>query len=264
MKGGSYPIALHQLLGGVYLSSICLAGLMGISKSWAPMALMLVFLVVIIAFQVLVGIALDPLQPVSRPSDVKDDLTDQSVSHQYQAEEVRPPSDGERTTVGEEYEMKPDVTNDTNDPQQVNRQRQAAEKTNLPEFATENGTPAESTSTDKKNLKGNFLTRRLAPYVHQFYLKAKPMVADCHDDAPEYERGHIDEAYLNPAIYAETPIIWLAKDNMGLSTHIVAENKESGLMSSDEGAWLNEKNKVEWSEKDFEEKVPIYQKALNY
>lgn len=264
MKGESYPIALHQMLGGVYLSAICLAGLMGISKSWAPMALMLIFLVAIIVFQVLVGAALAPLEAVSRPSDVKDEVTDEDVARQYQTEDARPPSDGERTTVAEEYEVKKDMTSDMNAPQQATGQRPAAEKADLPEFATENQTPADSSSPEKKKGKGNFLTRRLAPYIHKFYLSAKPMVADCHDDAPEYEPGHIDEAYLNPAVYDATPIIWLAKDNMGLSSVFVTENKEKGLMSSDEGAWLNEKNKVEWSEKDFENKVPIYQRAVNY
>lgn len=251
MKGESYPIALHQLLGGVYLSTICLAGLFGISKSWGPLALMIVFLVFIILFQFLVGHALRPLEPISRPSDVKSDLTDADVSRQYGGED-RPPSDGERTTVGEEYEMKSGMSNG------AYGQKPAHGNDNM---TTEDSTPTDSSS---KNLKGNFLTKRLAPYVHKFYESGKPLVADCHDDAPEYEQDHIDEAYLNPAIVDETPIIWLAKDPMGLSDHMVKENKDSGLLSSDEGAWLNEKNKVQWDIENVESNVPIFEKGVNY
>jgi hypothetical protein len=251
MKGESYPIALHQLLGGVYLSTICLAGLFGISKSWGPLGLMLIFLVFIIAFQFLVGHALGPLEPVSRPSDVKADLTDADVARHYGGEN-RPPSDGEHTTVGEEYEMKAGKNQGTNGQSNDNGNQN---------ITAEDSTPTDSNS---KNLKGNFLTRRLAPYVHKFYESGKPLVADCHDDAPEYEQGHIDEAYINPAIVDETPIIWLAKDPMGLSDHMVLENKESGLLSSDEGAWLNEKNKVEWNIDEAESKVPIFEKRVNY
>ena len=253
MKGESYPIALHQLLGGVYLSAICLAGLMGISKAWPQLALMLVFLVGIIIFQFLVGHGLAPLETVSRPSDVKDDLTDADVARQYE-KDGRAPSEGERTTVGEEYESKASMAHDghNGNPPSV-----------TPEFAASNATPTDSTTPDKSK-KGNFLTRRFAPYIHNFYEQAKPMVAGCHDETPEYDAGHIDEAYLNPAIVDETPIIWLAKDPMGLSDHMVLENKESGLLSSDEGAWLNKKNKVEWATEEVETKVPIYQRYVNY
>jgi len=263
MKGESYPIALHQLLGGVYLSALCLAALMGISKAWGPMALMLVFLVAAAVFQFLVGFALRPLEVISRPSDVQDDVKDADVARQYA--DGRSTSADERTTIaGEEYEMKAGMTNDTSGPQHANGNRDPSEKAVMPEWTAPDGTPTDSIGVDKKDKKGNFLTRRLAPYVHKFYEKAKPMVADCHDDAPEYEPGHIDEAYLNPAIVDETPIIWLAKDPMGLSTQMVLENKESGLHSSDEGAWLNEKNKVQWALEEFEAKVPIYEKNANY
>lgn len=251
MKGESYPVALHQLLGGVYLSTICLAGLFGISKSWGPLGLMIVFLVLIIAIQFLVGYALGPLEHVSRPSDVKADLTDADVARHYGGEE-HPPSDGEHTTVGEEYEMKAAKNHGTNG------QSNANEKQNT---TANDSTP---TNTSSNNLGGNFLTRRLSPYVHKFYESGKPLVADCYDDTPAYEQGHIDEAYLHPAIADETPIIWLAKDPMGLSDHMVLENKESGLLSSDEGAWLNEKSKVEWNIEEAESKVPIFEKTVNY
>ena len=216
---------------------------MGIRKAWGPMGLMIFFLIVIIAFQFLVARAIHPLEHVNRHSDLKGNVTDGDVSRQNETDEGRAPSEGERTTVGEEYEMKSGMANDTN--------------------GAHDSTPADSTSHDK-NAKGNFLTRRLAPYVHKFYEDAKPMVANCHDDVPEYEPGHVNEAYLNPAIVDETPIIWLAKDPMGLSSQMVVENKESGLMSSDEGAWLNEKNKVEWATEEYDSKVPIYEKSVNY
>jgi calcium permeable stress-gated cation channel len=66
MKGENYPKALQQLLTGVYLATICLIGLfaIGTSNSVAgagPLALMVVFLVILIVVHVFANIALQPL-----------------------------------------------------------------------------------------------------------------------------------------------------------------------------------------------------------
>jgi len=67
MKGEAYSRAMQQLMVGVYLSAFCLIGLFGIgsaksASSAGPLVLMVIFLVVVIVFQVLIDRALGPLE----------------------------------------------------------------------------------------------------------------------------------------------------------------------------------------------------------
>jgi len=55
-------------------------------------------------------------------------------------------------------------------------------------------------------------------------------------------------AYFNPAVTSPTPVLWIVRDDMGLSEREVRDcTKEvPGLKVTDEGAVFNEKNKVVW------------------
>lgn len=83
------------------------------------------------------------------------------------------------------------------------------------------------------------------------------------DDAPEYSEDNVKKAYLNPAYTSKTPIVWLARDGMGVSENEVKENEAAGIKCSDEGAWIDEKGGLKWSIDDFEE-VPIFKKGTKW
>lgn len=60
-RGLIYPRALKQLFVGIYLAEICMVGLFIVSKAGGPAALMVVFLIFTVLFQITISSALDPL-----------------------------------------------------------------------------------------------------------------------------------------------------------------------------------------------------------
>merc|ERR1712225_235593 len=72
--------------------------------------------------------------------------------------------------------------------------------------------------------------------------------------SPDQQKG----GNMLPSLAARKPVVWLARDQMGLSRALVEGNRKAGIESSDEAAWLNDKGKVQW---DTEEprKVPIWE-----
>ncbi|KAH7143821.1 hypothetical protein EDB81DRAFT_508218 [Dactylonectria macrodidyma] len=60
-NGLIYPRALKQLFVGIYLAELCMVGLFVVSKAGGPAALMVVFLIFTVLFQLTITKALDPL-----------------------------------------------------------------------------------------------------------------------------------------------------------------------------------------------------------
>lgn len=55
-------------------------------------------------------------------------------------------------------------------------------------------------------------------------------------------------AYFNPSVTSPTPVIWIARDEMGISEREIRDTRKAvpGLIITDEQAHYNEKGKVEW------------------
>lgn len=83
------------------------------------------------------------------------------------------------------------------------------------------------------------------------------------DDVPEYKEEEVKKAYLNPAFTSSTPIIWIARDEPGVSKNEVEENEGVGLKATDQGAWIDEKGRLMWSVEDFGQ-VPIFKEAVKW
>lgn len=239
MKGEAYARGLKQLLTGVYLAAICLIGLfaIGCSKSASsagPLAIMVVFLVVLIVFQILLDRALAPLEqhiPLELLSENK-----------YSTILVEPSM--------EEQEMKQDQIEAGG----------SSRNTSAPEFVKPEGE-----APQPKTKPFNFLSRRIEPMVLKFYESNKAIVPASESEAwiPSYTSEEYEHAYLNPAITAPAPIIWLAKDPAGVSTIMIEENREAGIETTDQHAELDEKNKLVWREEEVKE-APIWQRPVRY
>ena len=87
----------------------------------------------------------------------------------------------------------------------------------------------------------------------------------------EYDPDVRRLAYLNPSITSRVPTLWIARDEMGISTREKAETgKVIGI--SDEEAWFDEKGKLvtcwtaseEEGKSDLARKAPIYKKPVYY
>lgn len=76
------------------------------------------------------------------------------------------------------------------------------------------------------------------------------------------------KAYFNPAITSPTPVIWIVKDDMGISEREVQDCKKAvpGLQITDEQAVFTEKNKVLWKgqEEGHAREAPIYEERIVY
>ncbi|KAI1616251.1 hypothetical protein EDD37DRAFT_605052 [Exophiala viscosa] len=239
MKGEAYSRALKQLLTGVYLATLCLIGLfaIGVSKnkiSIGPLVIMLVFLIIMIIFQIMLDRALAPLErhiPLDLMSGNKYSTT---LSEQ----------------IMDEHEMK-----------QSHLEAGTGSRDNsAPEFAK-----AEGDAPQGKTKPFNFLSRRLEPMVQRYYESNKSIVptSDNEDNIPAYTSEEYENSYLNPAITSPVPTVWLARDPAGVSKVLVQENKEAKIPSTDEYAEFNEKNKLIWDEDKLTD-TPLWQRRVRY
>lgn len=239
MKGEAYARALKQLLTGVYLATICLIGLFAIgcsnsAASAGPLAIMVVFLVVLIIFQIMLDRALAPLEQhvpldLLHGNEYSTILIEHTVDeHQLKQERMEAGSSSRGNSVPEMRKVEGEV------PQ-------------------------------PKTKPFNFLSRRIEPMVQRFYETNQAIVPTANSEAfvPSYTSEEYEQAYLNPAIAEPSPIIWLAKDQCGLSRLMVEQNREAGIESTDAHAEFDAKNKLVWHEDQVRE-APLWQRPVLY
>jgi hypothetical protein len=106
----------------------------------------------------------------------------------------------------------------------------------------------------------------LQPHVFASHTAMKEWLRDNdfdENDEPEYFEEDLKKAYLNPAFTSKTPLVWLAKDSVGVTKNEISEIEKMGLKASDQGSWLTVDGKLKWSIDDFEE-VPIFKKGIRW
>jgi len=227
-KGLVYPRALYQTLTGVYLAQICMIGLFAIRKAIGPLVLQVVFLVFTFLFQLSLSSAVEPLLKFLPKNLEKEEEGLLSVE------------DGTGGADGA-YELEGAAG-------PANEKNGASKGTNYPEGA-------EGAQTKP----GGFLARFMHPETYYSYAHMRKVIPQDYPEivyTPEIER----EAYLNPAISSRPPVLWIPRDEGGVSRQEVAHT--SGVIGiSDGGAIINEKSKVCWVEgempPDWQER-PLY------
>ncbi|KAH0848198.1 hypothetical protein FOPE_02334 [Fonsecaea pedrosoi] len=249
MKGEAYSRGLKQLMTGVFLASICLIGLfaIGCSKSASsagPLAIMVVFLVVVIIFQVLFDRAIAPMEQ-HMPLELLN-------SNKYS------------TTIMEQLIDEKQFSHGDIEAESSVRADSVPTETGFAKEESVGDTPG--THAQSKSPPFNFLSRRIEPMALKFYEANKKIIPDSADSEswiPGYTSEEYEHAYLNPAITDPSPVIWLARDGSGVSGLMVAENREAGIQSTDERAELDEKNKLVWSEEQVKE-MPLWRRWVRY
>lgn len=107
--------------------------------------------------------------------------------------------------------------------------------------------------------KPNMITKFLRPDIYTDYHTMRRLVPK--DVAIEYTREGEAEAYFHPSVTNRTPLLWIPRDPVGMSTREVAESSRI-IPITDEGAYLDEKNKVVWDAQDG--RPPIYSEKIYY
>ncbi|KAJ4299398.1 phosphate metabolism protein 7 [Kalmusia sp. IMI 367209] len=75
-------------------------------------------------------------------------------------------------------------------------------------------------------------------------------------------------AYFNPAVTSPTPVLWIVRDDMGISAREVRDTMKEvpGLQITDDQATFNEKNKVVWKgqEEGKAKEAPVWEDRIIY
>ncbi len=221
-KGFVYVKALKHTLVGCYLAVICLIGLFGIQYAPAPLVLMIVFLVFMILYHISLNNAIDPLLHYLPRSLEAEESALLAGHHGLHAHDG---AFGRNTTENEMEETK-----------------------------------AESGKSKPKRLKVHFIKKWLRPDIHSSYHICRQLVP--HDFAeiiysPETER----DAYQHPAVTNTTPLLWIPRDEMGISQQECAHTNKVTPMT-DEGAYLNDRGKIVWDHDALNERVPIFEERI--
>jgi len=215
-KGLVYPRALQQTTTGIYLATICLIGLFAVAKAFGPLILMIIYLILVTLFHISLNAAIDPLLeslPQSLQTEEEALLTLEKGQEYTDPQDSRHPDS--KTTIFSEDERFPRIASSPN----------AAHRSAPPP---------------------NFLTRFLFPHKHSDYHTLRhriPRISRVEStQSPEKER----DAYHHPAISSPTPILWIPRDGLGVSTQEVAHCREMGILISDEMAGFDEKGRMVW------------------
>ena len=241
-KGLIYPRALQHLLTGVYLAEICMIGLFGISAAIGPIILMVVALVGTVLFHIAMNSALDPLL--------------YNLPKSLEAEEEMLALESGTSTVT------PGVLVAQNGEKSLEAGA-SADPALLASEATGEKTIASLPAAP--HAKPNILTKFLKPHIYADYATLRRLVP--HDVAgfvsnysPEVER----DAYLPPSVKSATPLLWIPRDEMGISRQEIAHTAKV-IPITDEGAALDEEGNVYWvAEKEEGARPPIWEEKTCY
>ncbi|KAK0843200.1 phosphate metabolism protein 7 [Friedmanniomyces endolithicus] len=240
-KGRAYARALQQLTVGIYLAEFCLIGLFAIGSSGSgssvgPLVLMIIFAVGTVIWHMQLRSAMSR-HLTSLPSDL---LAEEHCSNND--EEKGYPAGQSHT-----------------DARKVDSGTSSGDEYQVPASANP---PAPPTGFMGK-IKGFLLPNRHASAAAISKYILSPHLANPVRPYTQQER---EAAYLHPALSAETPIIWLARDEYGLSQQEVQGCRRAvgeGLEVSDEDAWVDEKGNVNWNERELR-KAPIFEEDVRY
>ena len=208
-KGLVYPKALQQTMVGIYLAEVCLIGLFGIKGAGGPVVLEVLLLIGTVLFHSMLNSSLAPMMMFLPKSLAAE-------------EEALLALEG-NTTVNASFAEK--------------GEHQARSETD--------GTvlhPDKETALDPKK-KPSMLSGFLRPDLFSDYHTLRRLVPKDFSHiqyAPEVER----DAYFDPAIASQIPLLWIPRDPLGVSRQEVVHSSKV-IPMTDEGAVLSSKGKIE-------------------
>ncbi|KAF1913984.1 hypothetical protein BDU57DRAFT_480761 [Ampelomyces quisqualis] len=225
-KGHCYTLALQQILTGVYIAELCLFGLFSLRKATGPTIMIAILFVATVVFNYTTNRYFAPLEQYL-PADLALESEDDEQAPLLSAAE-----EGEADAL----------------------------------HNTESGIERLSSRSYVPSKVVTPVAQFLQPHIFASHTAMKAWLRDGDfdpDDVPEYSEEDVRKAYLNPAYTSKTPIVWLARDSMGVSKNETQENESAGLECSDQGAYIDEKGDLKWSVDDFEE-IPVFKKGTRW
>ena len=268
-KGLVYPQALMHLMVGLYLAQICLIGLFTLQSAFGPVGLMVVMLIASIVFHIQLGDAVQPLLcsfPRSLELD-EEDLKEEKESEVNYGHDAAPgrsngaAADYYNMEEGESDDSTDEHVDEGDDTEITARGMEGAGTltTSVVEVMksvvqSKGRGKAEAFSQPRgfhklyqwvkpdPTARPNFVMRWLYPGVYENVFVQSKALRD--DIAPfEYERLHVQQAYLQPEMWLLAPKVWIPRDDARVSRQEVAHTRDI-VPISDGGAWLDQRGRV--------------------
>ncbi|KAI8938029.1 hypothetical protein NX059_005703 [Plenodomus lindquistii] len=227
-KGHAYTLALQQLLTGIYIAELCLFGLFSLRGATGPGFMIIILLFATAVFNYTTNRYFAPLETFL-PTDLALDPEDNDADEQ--APLISAAEQGESTAL-----------NDAD--------------LHIQRLSSRTGLKA---STIKP------VARFAQPHIYASYTAMKSWLRDGdfdEDDEPNYKEEDLKKAYVNPVYTSGTPVVWIARDEVGVSANETKENEGKGIKSTDVGAWV-EDGTVKWSVEEWSE-IPIFKPATKW
>ncbi|KAL2405652.1 hypothetical protein ABEF94_000195 [Exophiala dermatitidis] len=243
-KGLVYAKALQHTLVGCYLAVLCLIGLFGIRAAPGPLVLMVVLLVIMVLYHISMTSAVDPLlHYLPRSLEIEEAALLEATG-------------GSSPDVGADgygYAEKNVAVKDGPGQTKVSMASSRSDK-------NKSGGGG-GTGTNGAGWLSKF-KKFFRPDVYASYAVLRKLVP--HDFveirySPEIER----DAYQDPAVNAAPPLLWVPRDDMGVSRQECLHTNTVTPMT-DEGAFFDEKGKIVWDEEASGGRPPIFEEKIYY
>lgn len=117
--------------------------------------------------------------------------------------------------------------------------------------------PSDTPGTPKKV---NLLVKFMKPWIYADYFAMRSLL-------PKYDINFgltdklEEEAYFPPSVTAQPPLLWIPRDQAGVSAQEVAHTSKI-IPITDEGCELNDKNKIEWDQDGA--RPPLWEEKVTY
>jgi hypothetical protein len=244
-RGRAYARALQHTTVGIYIALVCNIGLFAVAQAPGPTVLTAIYLIGSILFHVSFRSAIGPLiDTLPKSLEVEEE-------HLLALEKA-----SGATSLGHEPETHgaghKNGTNGTNGAQSIDDEK----KNGLHDPAVlDHG----ALSLPAPHKKPNFLTKWLHPEKYTDYQTLRRMVPRNFAEIV-YDQQTERDAYYNPSVAAQVPMLWVPRDSMGVSRQEVAHSNGVVPMS-DECAGFDDKGKVTW---DQDSRPPIWEEKIYY
>ncbi|KAG4030571.1 hypothetical protein MFRU_011g00300 [Monilinia fructicola] len=109
---------------------------------------------------------------------------------------------------------------------------------------------------------GGLFAKFFKPHIYCDYASLRALVPQSHLDADNlYDEFSARNAYHPPSVVSEAPLLWIPRDDAGISTQEVAHTSKV-IPITDEGCTLDEKNNLVWDVEGA--RPPLWQPKILY
>lgn len=238
-QGRAYTRGLQHLTVGVYLLIVCLIGLFAMASgsnqiAVGPLALMIILLVFVVLYHISMNSAMEPLL----------NFLPKNMEHEEESLLAE-----EHTKISTESHSNGVNNGVSNVDSGVAAVDSAEAEKGLGHTAVSDSKP-----------KANFFTKFLRPDIHADYVTLRRLVPNPLDVAP-YPENVERNAYFNPAINSQAPLLWIPRDPLGISRQEVAHSSRV-IPITDEDAFVDENAKITW---DMDKgQPPVYEEKITW